>query len=187
MFTDPLIDLHIAHSQRVWGKYAGRVASADDTEQSGRLQVVCPAILGSAAVWARPCVPYAGPGVGFFFLPPDGANVWIEFEGGDPSRPIWTGCFWGKGELPAEAASRDIKLIKTAMATLTIDDSEGSLEITNASEVKTTWAETVVTEAGGASHSVAAAGVVAESTSGAGKLEVSDSGISVNSGAFTVV
>ena len=43
----------------------------------------------------------AGNGVGFFAIPPKGANVWVEFEGGDPDQPIWSGCFWGIGEAPA--------------------------------------------------------------------------------------
>jgi hypothetical protein len=41
-----------------------------------------------------PCTPYARPNVGFYAIPPIGANVWIEFEGGDPSYPIWSGGFW---------------------------------------------------------------------------------------------
>ena len=47
-----------------------------------------------------------GDGVGFFAMPPTGANVWVEFEGGDPDYPIWTGCFWGTGEVPAQPAAR---------------------------------------------------------------------------------
>jgi len=187
MLIDPLIEMQLAQSSRVWGKYAGSVQSSADPEQSGRLQVTCPAIFGATALWARPCVPYAGPGVGFVFLPPDGANVWIEFEGGDVSRPIWTGCFWGKGEMPADATSADIKMIKTEQATLTIDDGAGTVAITNASDVVTTWASDVTTEAGGASHVVAGAGVVSESASGVGKVDVSDSGVTVNGGALTVM
>ena len=53
-----------------------------------------------------PCAPFAGSGVGFFALPPVGANVWVEFEGGDPDYPIWSGCFWGAGEVPAHAGRR---------------------------------------------------------------------------------
>ena len=29
------------------------------------------------------------------FLPQVGDTVWIEFAGGDVSRPIWVGTFWG--------------------------------------------------------------------------------------------
>ena len=39
-------------------------------------------------------------------IPPVGANVWVEFEGGDPDYPIWSGCFWGTGEVPALAGRR---------------------------------------------------------------------------------
>lgn len=42
----------------------------------------------------------AGDGVGMFFVPPEGTNVTIEFEGGDPDHPIWTGCFWDIGKTP---------------------------------------------------------------------------------------
>ncbi len=71
----------------------------------GRIQVSAPAVLGGThARWAMPCVPYAGPGVGLFAIPPVGANVWVEFEGGDLDYPIWTGCFWGIGEVPAVPA-----------------------------------------------------------------------------------
>ena len=187
MPTDPVIDFQLAQLHRVWGKYAGSVVSTDDPEQSGRLQVLCPAILGSTPVWARPCVPYAGPGVGFFFLPPVKANVWIEFEGGDTSRPIWTGCFWAKGELPVDATSADTKLIATEQASLKIDDGAGSVEIANAADSRTTWSGDVATEAGRASHTVGASGVVSESATGTGKVEVRDGSVSVNGGALSVM
>jgi uncharacterized protein involved in type VI secretion and phage assembly len=28
-------------------------------------------------------------------VPPVGAGVWVEFEHGDPTYPIWVGCRWG--------------------------------------------------------------------------------------------
>ena len=33
--------------------------------------------------------------MGVYLVPPIGAAVWVEFEHGDPSYPIWTGCRWG--------------------------------------------------------------------------------------------
>ena len=67
----------------------------------GRLQAFVPRVLGEIPTgWAKPCVPYAGPTSGFFSVPPVGAGVWIEFEGGDVSMPIWAGCYWGSAELP---------------------------------------------------------------------------------------
>jgi uncharacterized protein involved in type VI secretion and phage assembly len=33
--------------------------------------------------------------MGVYLVPPPGAGVWVEFEQGDPERPIWSGCRWG--------------------------------------------------------------------------------------------
>ena len=87
-----------------FGKYRGKVASNQDPMNLGRIQVSVPAVLGEGRdSWAMPCVPYAGSQVGFLALPPAGANIWVEFEGGDPDYPIWSGCFWGIGETPSIA------------------------------------------------------------------------------------
>lgn len=59
-----------------------------------------------------PCSPYAGNDVGFFALPPVGANVWVEFEGGDSNNPIWGGCFWGENEIPKEVKDEKFKVLK---------------------------------------------------------------------------
>jgi hypothetical protein len=71
-------------------------------------------------------VPYAGSGVGFFAIPPIGANVWVEFEAGDTDRPIWTGCFWGTGECPATPAVPQMKVIVTDSIKLTMSDLPGA-------------------------------------------------------------
>ncbi|MDT8999146.1 phage baseplate assembly protein V [Paucibacter sp. APW11] len=184
MLNDALIDLQHAQVSKVYGKYAGKVIDNQDPLNLGRLQVSCAAVLGDAKVWARPCVPYAGPGVGMFFLPPKGAGVWVEFEGGVPGRPIWVGCYWNSGELPADASTPDTKLIITDTASLKIDDQQGEVKLSNHNEASTTWAQDIKAEAGNATHTVGAAGVVSEASPG--KVEVGASGVSINSGAFTV-
>ena len=109
-----------------FGKYRGKVANNLDPLQQGRLQVSCPALLGDGGLsWAMPCVPYAGPGVGLFLLPPVGANIWLEFEGGDLDYPIWSGCFWGPGELTVTPAIADMKVLKTEGITLSINSVRG--------------------------------------------------------------
>jgi hypothetical protein len=51
--------------------------------------------------WAMPCVPMAGKEQGVFMVPQVGAGVWIEYEGGDPDKPIWVGGYWGSvAEVP---------------------------------------------------------------------------------------
>jgi Type VI secretion system/phage-baseplate injector OB domain len=87
-----------------FGKYRGKVAATKDPLHLGRLQVQVPAIFGTETTsWALPCTPYAGKDIGFFTIPPVGANIWVEFEEGDPDYPIWSGCFWGEDELPVAA------------------------------------------------------------------------------------
>ena len=184
MINDALLDLQNAQVGKVWGKYAGEVNDNADQERMGRLQVRCKAVFGAELVWAMPCVPYAGPGVGFHFIPPKGAQVWVEFEGGDTSRAIWTGCFWAKDQMPDDAESADIKLIVTYKATLKIDDASGEVVIKNADDSSITWSGDVKTEAGAATHTVGADGVVSESTPG--KVEVGAAGVTINNGAFKV-
>jgi uncharacterized protein involved in type VI secretion and phage assembly len=118
---------------RYYGKYQGIVVEGDDTERLGRIRVRVPSVLGPLEVWALPCVPYAGPEVGMFFLPEPGTNVWVEFEGGNLGTPIWTGCFWASNQIPAADHKRGIKFIKTKKATIRIDDDEGTIEISNSS------------------------------------------------------
>ncbi len=118
-------------TQLYFGKYRGKVEENIDPYQQGRVQVSCPAVLGEGRMsWAMPSAPYAGSGVGFFMIPPVGANIWVEFEGGDPDYPIWGGCFWGVGEAPAVPALAEMKVIKTASATITINDLPGAGGVT---------------------------------------------------------
>jgi hypothetical protein len=109
-----------------FGKYRGKVENNIDPMQQGRIQVSVPSVLGQGTLsWAMPCVPYAGPGVGFFAVPPNGANVWVEFEAGDTDYPIWSGCFWGIGEVPAIPAIAEMKVLKTDSCTITLSDLPG--------------------------------------------------------------
>jgi uncharacterized protein involved in type VI secretion and phage assembly len=110
-----------------FGKYRGKVLNNVDPRQMGRIQFQVPTVLGMNRLnWAMPCVPYAGPGVGFFMIPPVDARVWIEFENGDPDHPIWTGCFWDQGNVPVNPAVAQMKVIQTDSATITLNDTPGA-------------------------------------------------------------
>ena len=85
---------------RYYGKYRGIVSAVD--AGTCRIKAKVPSVLGDAdSGWCMACVPYAGPQVGIAFLPEEGSGVWIEFEGGDVSYPVWTGCYWREGEVPS--------------------------------------------------------------------------------------
>lgn len=185
MDTGRVQDIESWIRSHFFGKYRGKVVDNNDLlGQRGRLQVEVPAVLADQRVWAMPCVPYAGEGVGLYCLPPVGAGVWIEFEGGDPSYPIWTGCFWADGELPSEIVTPDTRLLKTENAQFKIDDTVGEVLLANSRDASTTWASDVATTAGAASHTVGGVGVVSESSPG--KVEVGAGGVTINDGAFKV-
>jgi hypothetical protein len=87
------------HVGKYYGKYAGTVTAIDDASQRGIITVTVPAVFGAELpVRARPCF-----SAGHFFVPPVGAQVWIEFEAGDPQYPIWVGTWHPEGQAPAEA------------------------------------------------------------------------------------
>lgn len=85
--------------KKYWGKYRGTVIQNIDPLQTGRLQIMVPDVMSLLpTTWAEPCVPLAGPTgppMGVYMVPPIGAGVWVEFEHGDPNRPVWVGCRWG--------------------------------------------------------------------------------------------
>ena len=120
-------------TRRFFGKFRGKVLDNIDPLQLGRIMPDVPTVPGMLLNWAMPCVPYAGPGVGFLALPPIGAAVWIEFEGGDPIYPIWAGGFWEMPEdMPTLPAVPERKIWRTDFIELLLDDTpeEGGVTLT---------------------------------------------------------
>lgn len=153
---------------RYWGKYRGVVTDVDAATM--RVKASVPAVLGGiSSGWAAPCVPYAGPQVGFCMLPDLGSGVWIEFEGGDVSFPIWTGCYWNTGDIPSAAAAT-LKTIVTTSGSLAFDNNASSVTLADSAQ------HTAVLNASGVTL-----------TAGAGSVAVGASGVSVNNGALEVM
>ena len=92
----------MSNGKRFHGKYRGTVVNNLDPEQRGRIQAMVPAVSNvMLSNWAMPCVPMAGKEQGVFMVPQVGAGVWIEYEGGDPDKPVWVGGYWGSvAEVP---------------------------------------------------------------------------------------
>ena len=112
-----------------FGKYRGLVKDNKDPDGLGRIQVQVPAVAGVQEAWALPATPYAGEKVGFYTIPPNGALVWVEFEGGHPDFPIWTGCFWKTDQVPEEVKTNaddpsQVKVFKTRVLTMWVDDTD---------------------------------------------------------------
>ena len=166
------------------GKYRGVVTNNVDPLRRGRLMVTVPDVLGATpSSWAEPCVPLAGPTgtpMGVYLVPPVAAGVWVEFEHGDPSRPIWVGCRWGSAaDVPPVAhlglpVAPSIVLQSVAQNALVISDLPGP---TGGIMLKSTT---------GASLIINDTGIYIQNGKGA-SIVMTGPTVTVNQGALTVV
>lgn len=169
---EAILDVSSAQRRSFYGKYRATVTDNDDPDQSGRLKVQVPALFDDDETdWAMPCVPYAPANHGFFVLPEKGDTVWVEFEAGDPSKPIWTGAWWTSGNAPNLKPEQ--KQFETAGGQhILLDDSSGSTQI----EIK---------DANGNTITMTSSGITL--TRGGVKIEITDESVSINDGALTVM
>ena len=180
--------------QQYFGKYRGQVANNIDPMLMGRVQVSVAAVLGDGRMsWAMPCAPYAGSGVGFFCVPPVGANVWVEFEAGDPDYPIYSGGFWGVGEAPAAPAIPQMKVWKTDSVTIIINDLPGAggltIEVSPpavAVPLKMTFSSTGI-EISCTPGSIKMGPATIETSLGAASVKLTPATVSLNNGALEVM
>jgi uncharacterized protein involved in type VI secretion and phage assembly len=168
---------------RYFGKYRGTVVGNADPTGRGRLEVRVPAVLDDLTVWAMPCVPYAGSKVGLYCLPEADTGVWVEFEGGDVSFPIWVGCFWADDELPDDNDA-NIKVLRTKATTLRIDDGAKAMLLSSDDGAEVELTDEVRAEASGGSLLVGSNAV--KTSGGSSKVDIGPSSVKVNDGALEV-
>jgi uncharacterized protein involved in type VI secretion and phage assembly len=168
MTDERLADLIDRLQHRYFGKYRGTVTDVD--EDTWRIKAKVPAALSDQeSGWCMPCVPYAGDGVGFVFLPEVGSGVWIEFEGGDLSFPIWTGCYWRSDERPSDGGPKIKAIITKASHKLILDDDAETITLSDQNENQVL---------------LDSSGIKAER--GGKKIVISSSDVNVNDGAMQV-
>lgn len=86
---------------KYYGKYRAIVKDINDPERRGRIRVECPSVLGTyLSAWCEPCIPYATDFAGDFYVPPVNEAIWVEFEEGDPNKPIWNGGWYRPNSSP---------------------------------------------------------------------------------------
>ncbi len=169
-FERLLVDLDEHRRTHFYGKHRGVVTDADDPEKMGRIKARVPAVYGDEeSQWCLPAVPFAGAKHGLLLLPKVGDGVWIEFEGGLPSRPIWTGCWWGDGDLPSPNGVNKHVLTTPEGLQIVLDDDGKKLQLIHPGGGEITMTDTsIAIKLGSAS------------------IELSASGVSVNQGALEV-
>lgn len=167
MNDQTLMDLVDRMRNRFYGKYRGTVI---DVDAKGRVKALVPAVLGDQPTgWCLPCLPYAGDQCGVAFLPEKDSGVWIEFEGGDVSYPIWVGCYWHDGEKPSRVAWH-VKVMKTkGNQQIVLDDDDHSI---------------TMSDSNGNSVTLDRNGIAI--VRGKGKIAITDGKVSANDGAMEV-
>lgn len=94
---------------RYYGTYRAIVLNNEDGINQGKVLVQIPFIQSGIQVWAYPKSIGGGLGYGFkYLMPPKGEFVWVEFEYGDPARPVWSYHPWALGEMPDELKSPNV-------------------------------------------------------------------------------
>jgi hypothetical protein len=170
-YDEPVAQLVDYVGSRYFGKYRGIVESVEDDENLGRITCKVPSIYGDeVSPHALPALPFAGPNHGFVFLPKQGDGVWIEFEGGDISHPIWTGFWFAKNEIPSEAKAESRVLITSGGLKLIMDDDAKELKLLHGTKGEITMSQKGITL-----------------KFGSNKIELTDVGIALNGTAFKVV
>jgi uncharacterized protein involved in type VI secretion and phage assembly len=164
-----------------FGKYRATVVNNVDPELRGRLICVVPDVLGLVpSSWCEACAPLAGPvPMGAYLVPPIGTGVWVEFEQGDPNKPIWTGCRFAIGDPPPLAyaglpVSPNIVFQTAAQNCLVISDLPGP---TGGIMLKSTTGATLI---------VNDTGIYIQNGKGASIVMVGPS-VTVNAGALVVI
>ena len=115
---------------RHFGKYRAVVSDISDPENLCRLKAKVPAVFGETeSPWAMPAVPFAGPQHGLVLLPEVGDGVWIEFEAGDLSLPIWTGCWWARNQVPQPQGEKIRLLATSANHQVLIDEDADEIKL----------------------------------------------------------
>jgi hypothetical protein len=152
-----------AATQRYYGKYRAQCINNVDPMQIGRIQVTVADVSGFVPTsWATPCLPVSGLQSGMFTVPPIGAGVWVEFEQGDPDRPIWVGGYYSAADVPAMA-----RLVPPAIQGLTFQT-----QLQNGITISDTPGPT--------------GGILIKTTTGA-MISVSDVGITISNGKGAII
>ncbi len=156
---------------RFYGKYRGLVDEVGEGKDLGLIRAIVPEVFGAdtPTPWAVASVPFAGKNHGLVVLPEKDDLVWIEFEAGNLSKPIWTGFLWADNEMPTDASPTVRVLATTGKLQIVLDDESDELRLEHGSGASIVLADSKITLKVGSQEIV-----------------ISSSSVSVNSGNLEV-
>ena len=146
-YEDGLRELIEWRKSHRFGKYRGTVEEVKEGDDLGMISVTVPAIWGKKRVIERvkPCSPFAGDKHGFVAIPEPGDGVWVEFEGGNTSNPIWSGFWWKDGAMPEPKDKLIRSFITSKGHKLLMDDKDNKVSLLHADGAEMTMTDSDIT------------------------------------------
>lgn len=129
--TDLIVNQGIEAFGRYYSRYRGIVVDNDDPLSMNRLKVAIPDVHGGIIDWAIPVNQEGSMDSGFKYITPKIKDlVWVSFENGNPSKPLWEYCGWGLEECPEELAKPNTLGFVTPNGNkVFLDEDEGHLTV----------------------------------------------------------
>lgn len=148
-FEDQLVELSEWRNEHYYGIYRGTVESVEEGDNLGIISVKIPDVFGPTHTVSRvrPCSPFAGDKHGFVAIPEPGDGVWIQFEAGKTSLPVWIGFWWASGEIPDPKGKLVRSFITTKGHKFVLDDDADEITLLHSggAEMKMTGSDVTIT------------------------------------------
>ena len=148
-FEDQLVELSEWRNEHYYGIYRGTVESVEEGDDLGIISVKIPDVFGPTHTVSRvrPCSPIAGDKHGFVAIPEPGDGVWIQFEAGNTSLPVWVGFWWASGEIPDPKGKLVRSFITTKGHKFVLDDDQDEVSLLHSggAELKMTGSDVKIT------------------------------------------
>lgn len=148
-FEDQLVELSEWRNEHYYGLYRGTVESVEEGDSLGIISVKIPDVFGAdhTVSRVRPCSPFAGDKHGFVAIPEPGDGVWIQFEAGKTSLPVWIGFWWASGEIPEPKGKLVRSFITTKGHKFVLDDDADEITLLHSggAEMKMTGSDVTIT------------------------------------------
>jgi molybdopterin-binding protein len=148
-FEDQLVELSEWRNEHYYGIYRGTVESVEEGDNLGIISVKIPDVFGPGHTVSRvrPCSPFAGDKHGFVAIPEPGDGVWIQFEAGKTSLPVWIGFWWASGEIPEPKGKLVRSFITTKGHKFVLDDDQDEVTLLHSggAEMKMTGSDVTIT------------------------------------------
>lgn len=129
--AEKIINEGLESLRRYYSTYRGIVVDPNDPLHQNRILVCVPEVYGGTTSWAYPKGQHGSAGDGFkYFTPKMGDIVFVSFEYGDHTKPLWEFHGWGLNQIPNLLdGNNKCGIVTPEGNSIVLDDDDGSLTI----------------------------------------------------------